>query len=72
MRRRGALLAVLAVFYLLLAGCTREPPREQGSAEARVGRPAPDFTLPSANGGKIALSDFAGKPVLLYFSMGPG
>jgi hypothetical protein len=34
---------------------------------------APTFTLPSASGGKVELSDFAGeKPVLLYFSMGPG
>jgi cytochrome oxidase Cu insertion factor (SCO1/SenC/PrrC family) len=37
-----------------------------------LGKPAPDFTIPSAGGGHVALSDFAGKPVLLYFSMGPG
>jgi cytochrome oxidase Cu insertion factor (SCO1/SenC/PrrC family) len=72
MRRSGVLLAVIGVFSVLLAGCTREAAREQGPAQARVGRPAPDFTLPSSNGGKVALSDFAGKPVLLYFSMGPG
>lgn len=34
---------------------------------------APTFTLPSASGDNVALSDFAGaKPALLYFSMGPG
>lgn len=37
-----------------------------------LGRRAPGFTLPSANGGSVAMSDFAGKPVLLYFSLGPG
>ncbi len=26
----------------------------------------------SASGGPVSLSDYAGKPVLLYFSMGPG
>lgn len=37
------------------------------------GDSAPAFSLPSASGGNVALSDFAGKkPVLLYFSMGPG
>jgi peroxiredoxin len=34
---------------------------------------APSFSLTSADGGKVQLSDYVGKnPVLLYFSMGPG
>jgi peroxiredoxin Q/BCP len=37
-----------------------------------VGDAAPAFTLESASGGPVSLSDYAGKPVLLYFSMGPG
>lgn len=32
-----------------------------------VGAAAPDFTLPRDGGGTIALSDFKGKPVVLYF-----
>jgi cytochrome oxidase Cu insertion factor (SCO1/SenC/PrrC family) len=72
MRRSGVLLAVIGVFSVLPAGCTGEAVRQQGAAEARVGQPAPDFTLPSSSGGKVSLSGFAGKPVLLYFSMGPG
>jgi peroxiredoxin Q/BCP len=31
-----------------------------------IGKPAPDFTLPST-GGEITLSSFRGKPVVLYF-----
>jgi hypothetical protein len=43
-----------------------------GEPTGDLDRPAPGFTLPSAGGGRVALSDFTGKPVLLYFSMGPG
>jgi peroxiredoxin Q/BCP len=36
-------------------------------AELSLGDLAPAFTLPRDGGGSIALSDFAGKPVVLYF-----
>lgn len=32
-----------------------------------TGDPAPDFTLPRDGGGTIALSEFRGRPVVLYF-----
>jgi peroxiredoxin len=32
-----------------------------------VGQPAPDFTLPSTSGEKVALSSLRGKPVLIAF-----
>ncbi len=71
---RGA--AVLFVL-LLLASC--EGGGEQlGDSTAAGGQltegdPAPDFQLPSADDGSVRLSDYRGeKPVLLYFSMGPG
>ncbi|WGW11418.1 peroxiredoxin [Saxibacter everestensis] len=32
-----------------------------------VGSPAPDFTLPSANGDDVSLSDYAGRGVVVYF-----
>lgn len=39
----------------------------------RVGEPAPGFEMPSAEHGQVSLADFRGrKPILLYFSMGPG
>jgi peroxiredoxin Q/BCP len=32
-----------------------------------AGEKAPDFSLPRNGGGTVSLSDFAGKPVVLYF-----
>ncbi len=38
-----------------------------------VGDPAPSFTLPTALGDQVSLSDYRGsKPVLLYFHMADG
>jgi peroxiredoxin Q/BCP len=31
------------------------------------GQKAPDFSLPSSDGGKVSLKDLRGKPVVLYF-----
>lgn len=31
------------------------------------GHPAPEFTLPSVDGGEISLADFRGRPLVLYF-----
>ena len=31
------------------------------------GNPAPDFTLTSDSGERVKLSDFRGRPVVLYF-----
>jgi peroxiredoxin Q/BCP len=35
--------------------------------ELNVGSSAPDFKLPSTTGGEIALSDYRGKKVVLFF-----
>jgi hypothetical protein len=60
----------LAVAMALTASCAGGSAEEPSLAE---GDRAPAFTLPSAAGEDVALSDFVGeKPVLLYFSMGPG
>jgi thioredoxin-dependent peroxiredoxin len=38
-----------------------------GSRGVAEGRPAPDFTLPSDEGGEVTLSKLRGKKVVLYF-----
>jgi peroxiredoxin Q/BCP len=45
------------------------------SSTIDVGDVAPSFTLPDADGNPVSLSDFAGKPVIVYFypaAMTPG
>jgi len=69
MRRIPFLLVLLAI--VLPAACARGEP-SPASGMPRVGDDAPGFTLPAADGGSVRLSDLAGRPVLLYFSMGPG
>ena len=54
----GALLSVIALSGLLGAD-TQSPPA--------AGQPAPDFSLPSADGGLVSLKDYKGKWVVLYF-----
>lgn len=35
--------------------------------QVQLGRPVPDFALPASNGNIVALSDFRGKKVVLFF-----
>jgi len=70
---RSALL-VLAGLALLVTSCsTGAPATSTPSQELAVGDDAPDFTLPEAGGGSVSLTEELGeRPMLLYFSMGPG
>jgi methylamine dehydrogenase accessory protein MauD len=43
-------------------------PSRVGRSGLKPGAVAPDFTLPDAAGGEVALSDFAGRRVLLVFT----
>jgi cytochrome oxidase Cu insertion factor (SCO1/SenC/PrrC family) len=76
--RKASLLLILAASSVVIAACSSSgQPRTEGgthpSQALKVGQPAPDFTLPSATGAALSLAKFRGeKPVLLYFSMGPG
>ena len=73
MRRIFGSIAVAVLLAVPLVECSGQQSNQTPSGGgAQVGQTAPDFALPSADGGKVALSDFKGKPVLLYFSMGPG
>ena len=64
---------------LLAAACQGQEgpvtnlPEGETESNLEKGAPAPPFTLPSAHGRRISLADYRGdRPVLLYFSMGPG
>jgi peroxiredoxin len=75
-------VAVLGGLYAIYRGSAPSPTNEstsatQGSAQYpfAVGNPgpgqkAPDFTLPSTDGGTASLADHRGKNVLLYFQEG--
>jgi peroxiredoxin Q/BCP len=39
----------------------------EGTMSIQEGGRAPAFTLPDANGNKVALKEFRGKEVILYF-----
>jgi cytochrome oxidase Cu insertion factor (SCO1/SenC/PrrC family) len=75
-RTRAGLLVTVFVSSMLLIACSspRGPSTGGAGPEAmRIGQAAPDFTLPTASGSTLSLAQFRGhKPVLLYFSMGPG
>jgi cytochrome oxidase Cu insertion factor (SCO1/SenC/PrrC family) len=56
---------VVLVGILLVAAVVAVGAHEAAALE--IGKPAPDFTLPSTTGGKISLSQYRGKLVLLEF-----
>ncbi len=61
------------VLLALVASACQRAAEPASPAPIHVGSRAPAFTLASEQGGTVSLADFAGKkPVLLYFSMGPG
>ena len=56
---------ILGIACMLLAACQG---RSSVSSRDEV-KLAPEFSLPNSLGGEVALSDFAGQPVLLFFHM---
>jgi cytochrome oxidase Cu insertion factor (SCO1/SenC/PrrC family) len=71
--RSRILVGTAIALAIVTTACTRQEPTttaQHGPVE--VGQRAPEFVLESASGGTVSLSDYAGRPVLLYFSMGPG
>jgi hypothetical protein len=64
-------LALVAAAALVLASCADST--RSFTAGLKVGDDAPAFELPAADGSRASLEDYVGnKPILLYFSMGPG
>jgi len=78
MNRIGLGIGLLAVLGVAALALTLWLPGGEGADRAgssvtlHEGQTAPDFSLPAVGGGKVSMSDFRGKPVLLYFSMGSG
>ncbi len=63
----GIALALAAILGgLVLGGCAA------GDGGLAVGDPAPAFELPSTTGENVGLSDYQGRPVLLFFHMAVG
>ena len=61
-RKRARTLVFVGVLLIALgAGSPHQ------AAAMEIGKPVPDFTLPSTTGGKISLSQFRGKLVLIEF-----
>jgi uncharacterized lipoprotein YajG len=65
--RTGLLLSILFLIgVVFLSACSQQK-------EIAIGNNAPDFSLPSATGSTVSLSDFRDqRPVLLYFHMAMG
>lgn len=78
-REQWGLLMAATVLVVVLVGLaswfvlSRRNQEADLSAPLSVGGMAPGFTLPSADGSDVSLSDYVGKTdVLLYFHMGYG
>lgn len=64
----GAQNSILAPMYAFLdTQLSKLKARKDASKLIEVGKPAPDFTLPSPDGKQISLSEFKGKWVMLDF-----
>ena len=74
-RSRWLAVAALApILSVILGACSTDGSSAPATREApAVGDPAAEFTLPDARAGTVSLTEELGeRPVLLYFSMGPG
>ncbi len=60
----GGLVVVVGAFIAFMVIQREGPP---GGGAAKIGRPAPDFTLRLFNGQSVTLSSLKGKPVVVNF-----
>jgi cytochrome oxidase Cu insertion factor (SCO1/SenC/PrrC family) len=63
------ILVSILLLVTVLSACSTQATEEM---PALVGTTAPDFTLDDALGGQTSLSDYQGRPVLLFFHMAVG
>jgi len=71
---RGLLVVgVVALAAILILAYRTAGPQKASSSPDMIAKPAPDFTLETADGRDVSLSDFRGKRnVLLFFNEGYG
>ena len=62
----AVIAGIVLLLALVLSACS------SGDSGLQVGDRAPDFKLESSDGENVALSDYRGQPVLLYFHMALG
>jgi len=67
LRRAALLLALVVVATLVIYALNSAKPTLSSDAGS-----APTFTLRTTGGGTVSLSDYRGKPVILYFNEGAG
>ena len=65
--KRVSFIVALLLLAAVLGACS-----SQEGKELAVGDRAPGFELVSSDGEQIELSDYRGRPVLLYFHMAMG
>jgi cytochrome oxidase Cu insertion factor (SCO1/SenC/PrrC family) len=65
------LALMLALIGLALTACGSDK-KESAKEGLAVGDAAPAFSLPASDGSTVALADYKGQPVLLFFHMADG
>jgi len=67
--KKTRLIPLLAASVLALAGASLAVAGEKEKERAEIGKPAPEFKLPTADGKTVSLADFKGKTVVIeWFS----
>jgi len=68
MQKNISNFTLLLLLFFLATACAPQPTQ----SKSKVGATAPYFILDDALGGQTSLSDYQGKPVLLFFHMAVG
>lgn len=66
------LVVLLLPLAVVMTACDSQEASQEAEAGLKVGDTAPDFSLPASDGRTVTLSDYAEKPVLLFFHMAVG
>lgn len=73
MKRRSSIYSLILLLFLAVISCSTVDPEVEEMMDPDEMDPdtmleaAPGFTLTSLNGSQVSLSDFAGKPLVIFF-----